>query len=555
MGCCGSSLFNKNASNRNIKFTCGASGPSLTVLNGATTVSKIDMCDWSENYSQFSQSQVYLSTGTINHEINYGGLGTAVMFLFIKIKYVSKLTQSPIPMPSSNGFEEPYITYIFETEPTIVRPIDEMMMLTGTNKHKIPKVFLSNPNKYYDAVVDVMIATESITYDQINVIPIGDKVITVENLYWNNLKSDKDYLYVNSTSGTALKLRWIDITYYPEQEQVEINGKIVSLLDYVVGTVNLSFVDEYNAHQAYSLIKWALVNLPVNIITGYNPTDDTPPVIHYTSEFTTDIILNDFPPLPSSTCGTAGNSACSYNYQGTNGDNIILKNDLFTFLADYATDNRDINVPFTYNNLTIKPINSINTIDAITSLGLYNIEFNVIDNAFNLRTDSFILNVKDTLPPKLIVSSLGLELINTNGTSGTSGTSGSSTTNIYPNNIITIPIFTGSLDIRFITSSPNEYTYLLIGDTVVEVGSYVLSSITYFVFDNQQVGNGKLIWDTTTELHVTKIFILNSYSYNITWDGFGSLLFNIEYIIPDNHYIVDNQMNFLSDEHGNYLSF
>lgn len=555
MSCCGNgSLFNKNDSGRKIKFTCDASGASLTVLNGATIVSKISLCDWSESYNQYNSAQMYLEAGALNREIPYN-IGTQIKFLFLKVQYVPKSPVSSFtPYLSSN--EIPSIAYTFSTNPNEVRYLNTIMLLTGTETHKLPKIYLSNPNAGYDAIVTVLTSTDSITYDNPNPTNIGDKVITVEGLRWSNLTSDADNLYVNSTAGTVVTMRWQDITFNSDMGDLELNGRIITIHDYVKGKINLSFVDEYNAKQAFSLIKWALCDISTHIITGSNPTDDTSPVIHFTSEYNTDIVLAQFPPLPSSTCGLSGTSMCVSIYSGTHGAGIIFKDDLFKYLVIDATDNRDCSVDFTVNNLTIKPINSINTIDAITQLGLYQLTFEVKDNAGNITTESSILNVKDIEAPELIVSSLGLELINLQAS-----TSGSTSffINIQPNSFINVPIFANNFDVEF-HGTGGQYCYLLFGNIVIETGSYYDSSsgILYFVFDNNTVGStGRILWNTNTEVGVTKTFTLNSNNYDVKWIGFGSLLFSVNYTTPViiENFVIDENNNYISDENGNYLSF
>ncbi len=557
MSCCGNSLFDKNSNGRRIKFVCDATGPSLVVTNGANIVSKIDLCSFNKSYGQFNQTQMYLEAGALNREIPYN-IGTQINFLFIKVQYVPKSPVSSFtPFLSTN--EIPYLAYTFLTNPNEVRYMDDVMMLTGTDNRRLPKIYLSNPNAGYDAIVTILTSTNSVTYINPNPTNIGDKVITVEKLTYRNLTSDCDNLYVNSTAGTVVTMRWQDITFHSSSGDLELNGKIITIQDYVKGKINLSFVDEYNAKQGYSLIKWALCNRCVNLITGSNPTDDTAPVIHYTSQFTTNIVLANFPPLPASTCGLSGTSACISHYQGTHGAGVILKNDLFKFLVVNATDNRDCFVKFNVNNLTIRPITSTNTIDAITQLGLYQLTFDVSDNAGNLATDSYILNVKDDEAPELVVSTLGLELINLQ-----SGTAGSSTSSafipLYPNNYINVPLNANNFNVEF-NGSSGDVCYLIFGNIVIEVGSYYNSSagVIYFTFDNQAVGdNGILQWNTSTEVGVTKVFTLGSNNYNIEWVGFGSFLFSVNLTTTpsiNNNFISDENNNFISDENGNNLSF
>lgn len=547
MSCCGdNSLFNNNINNKKIKFVCNASGASLAITQGSSIVGKVDLCSWSKPYNQYVMTDFYLESGALNREIPFSAIGTQIQFLMIKVKYIDKNPSSPF---TSSSTEIPYLSYTFQSNPLEIRYIDDLMILTGSSNHRIPKVYLSNPTNGWNAMISIIASTESITYDNINP-ETGDKVITVENLTYKNLTSDVDKLYINSTAGTVVTMRWQDITTNSSSGDVELNNKIITIQDYVKGKINLSFIDDYNARQSFSLIKWALCNKSVNLLVGNgNTTDDIAPTIIYSENFTTDIYLNDFPPIISSTCGVYGTSMCFNPYMGTNGENIILKDDLFTFLVDDVSDNRDCYVPFNKNNLSIKYLTSTNTIDAITSLGIYQISFEVKDYAGNINIDSYILNIKDTNAPKLIVSELGLDIIN-NSTSGDYYTVNN---NDYIN-------YDNSSSFNFKCNiNVGEYSYVIIDNYVIEIHTYVQTGVQYIVFDNLMVGNGKLIWNTNTDINVNKIFLLNSIQYNIVWQGFGSLLFNLSLTnispSPNQNNIVDENNNNIIDENGNILSF
>jgi hypothetical protein len=580
-------MFGKKKGNQVVKFTSSPRGTSLSVVQGANTLAKMELCDWSKKFNQYAQSTIYLESGALNRVIQYGGLGTQVTFLALKVEYVKKKTTTTcsactasqeaearsenvfnagygIPVQSgskivtncncgsnpiyadqqtqfvpkngcstscSSTSNEPYLSYIFETNSNEVRYMDDLMILTGTDTHKIPKVYLSNPSKDYDAIVTIIASTESITFDEIITTPIGDDTITVENLEYTDLTSTSTILNVlNSSSGIAISMRWQDITTESSSGDVEINGRIITITDYVQGIINLSFVDEFNAKQAYSLIKWALCNTTTNIITGSQAPDTTPPTINYSDRFTTEIVLADFPPINAGTCGTSGTDLCDPIYvSGTQG--IILKEDLFAFLVDNATDDRDCDVDFTYNNLTLQKVGSSVTTDAITEMGKYHMTFEVMDNACNLQTDSFILNVKDEEAPLLVVSELGLELHEAYSTSGTQGTQ---YININVDSYVTLNDGFDEVNLSFESNTSGELGYVIFNDipAVVEVTSQLngTSGEFDFIFDVHGIGNGALIWNGDTEVGVTKQWLIDGRTYDITFIGFGSYLFKIKEI-------------------------
>jgi hypothetical protein len=585
-------MFGSKKSNKVIKFTTSPSGTALSVVQGATTLAKMELCDWGKSYNQYAQSTIYLESGALNREIQYGGLGTQVTFLAIKVAYSKKkatttcssctATNAAAVAGSENVFNagygqpvksgskivtncncgsnptyadsqtqfapsgssvqcsttppEPFLSYIFESNPSETRYMDDLMILTGTDIHKIPKLFLSNPNKDYDAVVTLIASTESITFDEVVATPIGDDIITVENLEFTDLTSTNTQLFVSSSAGTVVSMRWIDIAVNSTSGDFEINGKIISITDYVQGTINLSFVDEFNAKQAYSLMKWALCNVNTNIITGSQLADTTAPTINYSTRFSTEIVLEEFPPIDASTCGTSGTSACLPNFiSGTQG--IILKEDLFTYQVDSATDDRDCDLDFTYDNLTLQEVGSTITIDAITTMGKYHMTFDVKDNAGNLQTDSFILNVKDDKAPLLVVSDLGFELFESNSTSGTTGNSGTQFVDINVNNYVALNDGFSEINLSFNSSSSTcgELGYIIFNDipTVVEISSQSngTSGLCDFIFDTHAVGNNpSLIWNSSTEVGVTKNWEIGARVYGVTFVGLGSFLFKINEI-------------------------
>lgn len=536
---CGGSLLGNKSSSKIVRFTSSPRGTALAFIQGADTLAKMELCDWSKSFNQYIQSTIYLESGALNRPIQYGGLGTQVTFLALKVEYVNKRTTktcSPCQsgygqtihtgsnittncscgsnpaytqtqfVPKSCGgsdncstkVEHGYISYIFENNPSEVRYIDDLMLLTGTDEHRIPKMYLSNPHPQHDAIVTIMASTESITFDDIVATSIGDNTITVENLTYTNIQSTTTQLKALSDSGTLVFMRWIDLTSIYPTGEFEINGRIITIKDYVQGTINLSFIDDYNARQAYSLIKWAVCDINNNIITGSQDTDDTAPTINYSDRFTTDIVLNEFPPLNQSTCGTSGTDMCTPIYSSTQG--IILKDDLFAFLVDNATDDRDCEVPFTYNNLTIQKLGETTNIDVITELGKYQLTFEVLDNAGNLKTDSFILNVKDIEPPMLIVSNLGLELY------GAYTTSGVVPTTLMVGSYIILNNGFNETTIDFVSATSGSLGYIIFNNisTIVEI----TINVTDFVFD----AHGTTLTWNIGEIGTTKTWL----SYEIT---------------------------------------
>lgn len=389
---------------KNIKFTSnGIGGCKLVVTEGSDIVASIDTCKWETDYEQFFTTSMFLKKHTNDVAIQYGNLGTQITFIAIFVEYELAIPSSKPPLT------DPYLTYIFETDVDVVRPINKIFIHSGTKDQRIPKIFLSNPSQEWNARISILASTEELTFDEVTSNPIGDSVITFENLEYTNLESDGQGLSIlDNNNETLIFIVWQNIS------NIELNGKIITIDDSAVGRVNLSFKTDFDSQQAYSLILWSMSDPSVNIIVAPASADLISPVITYNGSFTTEILLEDYP--RGGTNGTAGI-----------GDDLITKDDLITLQINEVNDDRDGLIILDANNISLSLVGSTTEIDAITEIGKYNFIIDVCDNANNCTTDSFILNVKDEMPPQIILNSFGIQILNENGTNGTFGQS----TNVY----------------------------------------------------------------------------------------------------------------------------
>lgn len=406
------SIFNTKTVKKEIKFNCSATGNKLAVLEDDRAKSNLELCDVSFTYEQAISGSMILEPNAINREINYPN--NIISFIALKVTY------KPISSTCCSPNDDNYINYTFYNKPNDIRNINNFMILTGD----IPKIFLSNPSEKYNVLVEYITSTDSLEYIENDIVYIGDNVLSIENLVYTDITSDINNIYVKD-----LTIRWIDIQFNDTNGDIVLNNSIVTIHDYVQGTINLIFVDNFNASQCYSLLKWAINT--ENIIDN-NPIDDQAPIIEYISPFINEIIYTD----------------------------PITKDDLFNMLVVGISDNRDINIDFTYNNMTIRNINSINYIDVIDSIGHYFIEFTVSDNAGNIRTESFIINIKDDQAPKLILNDFGLELYNVYSTSSLVPIILEENSYIILNDIVEV-------DVEF--NSTGGFGYIIIEDDIYEV--------------------------------------------------------------------------------------
>ena len=125
---------------------------SFIAVEGPNILNKLSLEDLAIPYESQYRSRIILRAGEMDQPLIYGFIGKAVTFLMIKVTYDS--TNDPY----YNFEQEKYnITYYFQDDPTL-RPLNRLMVMTGSIDSKIPQIYLNNPLGY-DVVLDVMHAT------------------------------------------------------------------------------------------------------------------------------------------------------------------------------------------------------------------------------------------------------------------------------------------------------------------------------------------------------------------------------------------------------------
>lgn len=383
MGCCGQAVGqpSKNTmlgtqSSQEIKF----SNDSIVVNDGPNQIAKIDLCALTFEYEQFIRTAIKLPPNASNIPLQYSGLlGNNITFLLITATYESGSVVATPYGRVYNDHADDYVNYFFKNEPDVVRHFADMMILTGTENAPVQEVLVNNPNVNYAVRLDIMAATTS-TEIQDSTTSINEN-LSIKDLTWKDILSDpisNDFIVYSNGTPVA----------YIDRDKIagiEVNGKILSIDDTAIGQIDLTFIDDFNANQANSILTWAMASTTNNITSGMQ-ADTVAPIITYTQEFTTDIILDN-----EGTSSTTG-------YDG-----VITKDDLYALWIESVIDDRDGNMLLDDNNMTIIEIESGNEVNAITRHGKYDTTIQVNDIAQNVAKDTFIINVKDTKAARQIV--------------------------------------------------------------------------------------------------------------------------------------------------------
>lgn len=132
---------------------------AFIAVEGGNVLDKLTLEDLAIPYESQYRSRIILKANEVNHPLIYGFIGKTSTFLMIKVTYDS------INDPYYKYEQEKYnITYHFEDDLT-ERPLNRLMVLTGSNEHKLNQIYLSNPLDY-NVTLDILHATTDTEYEE-----------------------------------------------------------------------------------------------------------------------------------------------------------------------------------------------------------------------------------------------------------------------------------------------------------------------------------------------------------------------------------------------------
>lgn len=340
---------------------------SLIANDGPNLLGKFSMQGVSIPFdSQFVSSMSIPSEG-VDQPILYGFLGKNITFLAISVTYLSTVQKST----SNPLIEDKYLEYYFEDDPLVRRTMGDIMILTGTDQHRIPQVYLYNPTKY-KAQVQIMAA--NLDENEINAVLTGN-YNTFRGLYYNSIQSDKLNLLSNSTGSTQLEIYDVNnnllltLPYY-QIEVIEIDGNNLIIKTDRGENITLVFMSEYHRRQAHSRILWVMEDMNNRCLTSTYPSEDCrPPIFNWYVNPTT-------------------------VYNGAN----LNKTQLQELFIHSITDDRDGEISKYDSKVEIKMSGSIRRFEEITEIGKYEIYFTISDIAGNSVTEIKELSVYEYAP-------------------------------------------------------------------------------------------------------------------------------------------------------------
>jgi hypothetical protein len=356
---------------------------SMIATEGPNILGKLNLSGLEIAYDSQYVTRITLNPGATDQPLMYGFLGNNVTFLMLKVTYDENDPKCIIE-------ENQYIEYWFKDNPTNIRYIGKMFVLTGNSVKRIPQIFLSNPGtvKVY---IDVMMAN----LEQSNLIldDINNDIMKIYNLYYNSIISDTFWNTTSSISGsTQLQILDIDnnIVLYLDYTEIDTIEQDITNYELIINTksmtvIHLGFLSLFDMYQGNSRINWVTKKNTIRFLSKEIPTLDlVPPTITINVGVIPIILPNIyvFPVTPDPI---------------TSGFTIQL-DDILNYFINNITDDRDGEISITDATIKVRQESYIEQLTGITETGIYDIVITIADIANNTTYANYIIIV-DFIPP------------------------------------------------------------------------------------------------------------------------------------------------------------
>ena len=381
MAGCGESLFGN--SSQFIKIN----GGDFVAIQGSETRERLITSDLRMPYKQILKSRVILKSGQANYLLNHLGLGDNATFLCIRATY----------NPKSVNEEDNYINWSYYDELTRINSFAQMMVLTGNSTNRIPQLYLTNPSTKYDVFIDVMVAVIDDDYSFFND-NLNQSGTSFTGLEYTDIHSHVvgDSIVINDKSNPVRPLIYINLY---DINSIQLNGQILVIDDYSLGSIFLQFLTQNDAYQAQSLLSYVLSNPSVDIDTLNPVIDNLDPVLYFNSNVGASASL-DYIAFNGATAGVPYDTSYGSTFSttisliqsGTASGTVIDKSQLINLLINNIEDNRDGYMIMLPSNLVISGTSG--NVDSILNVGTYSLSFDFSDIAHNYLNEVVVnLNI------------------------------------------------------------------------------------------------------------------------------------------------------------------
>lgn len=335
---------------------------SFIAIEGPNLKGKLTLEGLEIPYDSFYLSQLILNESSKDQPLLYGFLGTNVTFVMIRAKYMPVLPHWQIET-------EQYIEYYFKDDPSEVRAMGQLMVLSGNSARRVPQIMLNNPSSKYKVQLEVLTANlpqSSLTGSTLQFTDMS----SFTGLYYNSIITNQII-----SGSTELKVLDSDsdpvmiIPFSSIRTILKVNDTTLWIGNDTEEKIQLEFLSSYQTDQANSRINWVLEDSNNRYLTKTNlPVDTEAPTILWNMVLT------------GSTTGLTSDTTILYLLpSGTTYADTIIRD----IIISGATDNRDGLMNKNNVGITITQINDIVPVSGITDVGVYELTFDVKDIANN----------------------------------------------------------------------------------------------------------------------------------------------------------------------------
>ena len=126
---------------------------SFIATEGPNILGKISLDDLEIPFTSTYRARVSLPGKTSNTLLSYGNLGDELTYLMIKVTYDSE--NDPYYIYQKENYNITY--WLSGSTSGTTYPIGRLMVLSGSETNKIPRIFVSNPSEY-EVTLDMIMA-------------------------------------------------------------------------------------------------------------------------------------------------------------------------------------------------------------------------------------------------------------------------------------------------------------------------------------------------------------------------------------------------------------
>lgn len=176
MSICGASLFGNGS--KYIKVDGGA----FVAIDGSTTAEKLIVSDLRMPYEQIMKGKIRLKPGQEDYLLNFLGLGDNATFLAIKVIYDPKSV-----IEEDNYILWRYYDQVCCNNLQTYNNMGQLLVLTGNSTHRIPQLFLTNPNTKYSVTLEIMIGVidDEFSFFEYKPVVYFTNLVTLENAVYS----------------------------------------------------------------------------------------------------------------------------------------------------------------------------------------------------------------------------------------------------------------------------------------------------------------------------------------------------------------------------------